>query len=53
MFAANGKWKRQSSVCLLQTKTEYGSLFTWWANNTVNGNGRLLFQQMCPSILFT
>jgi hypothetical protein len=27
LFAANRKRKRQTSVCLLQTKTENGSLF--------------------------
>jgi hypothetical protein len=28
LFAANGKQKRQTSVCLLQTETENGSLFS-------------------------
>jgi hypothetical protein len=26
LFAANGKWKRQTSVCLLKMETENGSL---------------------------
>jgi hypothetical protein len=27
-LSANGKWKWQTSVCLLQTETENGSLFS-------------------------
>jgi hypothetical protein len=27
-FSANGKWKWQTSVCLLQTEKENGSLFS-------------------------
>ncbi len=27
LFAANGKWKQQTSVCLLQMEKENGSLF--------------------------
>jgi hypothetical protein len=27
LFVANGKQKRQTSICLLQTETENGSLF--------------------------
>jgi hypothetical protein len=28
LFSANGKWKRQTLVCLLQTKTENERLFS-------------------------
>jgi hypothetical protein len=28
LFAANGKWERQISVCLLQKETENGRLFS-------------------------
>jgi hypothetical protein len=28
LFAANRKWKRQTSVCFLQMETENGSLFS-------------------------
>jgi hypothetical protein len=31
-FAANGKWKQQASVCLLQTETGNGSLFSLVGN---------------------
>jgi hypothetical protein len=27
LFAANGKWKRQTPVCLLQMETENGSVY--------------------------
>jgi hypothetical protein len=47
LFAANGKWKRQSFVCLLQMETENESLFSL-VGKTINGNQR--FQQTCPSL---
>jgi hypothetical protein len=28
LFAAHGKWKRKTLICLLQTETENGSLFS-------------------------
>jgi hypothetical protein len=28
LFATKGKWKRQTSLCLLQMETENGSLFS-------------------------
>jgi hypothetical protein len=31
LFAANGKWKGQTSVCLPQTEMEV--CFPWWAND--------------------
>jgi hypothetical protein len=33
LFAANGKRKRQTSVCLLQTETVNGRLFFFAANH--------------------
>ncbi len=51
-FAANGKRKRQTSICLLQTETENGSQkFFFLGRQKINSNRRLLFQQTCPSIL--
>ncbi len=48
LFAANGKWKGPISVCFLQM--ENGSLFSLVCK-WVNGIRRLLFQQMCPSMV--
>ncbi len=46
-FAANGKRKQQTSVCLLQAETENRSLFSLVGK----GNQRLLFQQPRPSMI--
>jgi hypothetical protein len=32
LFAANGKWKQQTSVCLLQTERKTEVCFPWSAN---------------------
>jgi hypothetical protein len=39
LFAANGKWKRQTSVCLLQTEKETANFRLF----TANGNGKWKF----------
>jgi hypothetical protein len=49
LFAANKKWERQTSVCLLQTETGNGSLFSFIVKD--RRKRRLLFQKTCPSML--
>jgi hypothetical protein len=49
LFAANGKQKRQTSVCLLRTDMENGCLFSF-AGKLLICNRRLLFQQTCSSM---
>jgi hypothetical protein len=49
LFAANGKQKRQTSVRLLQMRTENEVDFL--GGQTINSNRRLLFQQTCPSVV--
>jgi hypothetical protein len=48
LFAANGKRKRQTSVRLLQMRTEKVDFL---GGQTINSNRRLLFQQSCPSVV--
>jgi hypothetical protein len=45
-FCCNGKRRRQTSVCLLQTETEVCFL----GQQTIRDNRQFLFQQMCPSM---
>jgi hypothetical protein len=44
LFTANGKRKRQISVCLPQTETEKRK-FGFIGRQTINGNGQFFFQQ--------
>jgi hypothetical protein len=50
LFPENGKWKLQTSICLLQTETQTDICFPRSANE--KGIQRLLSQQICPSMLF-
>ncbi len=52
LFAANGKWKWQTSVCLQHTEMKNGSLFSF-GRQMINGNQQMLFQQTCTSMIYT
>ncbi len=45
----NGKKKQQTSVCFLQMENSRWK-FVFFGRQTINGNRRLLFRQICPSM---
>jgi hypothetical protein len=52
LFAANGKRKWQTSVCLLQTEME-NQKYVFLGQEMKNNNQQLMFQQTCPSMVIS